>query len=404
MPIRRQQCRDPKRVLLTPTLLTASLLLLGRLNVEHGSQRDDGDKADRKPRRNLADRAKRIGRKGRDAAREAIETSGEFLGKAGETTSGVTRKTVEQVGELAQGSWDLASTGFESVSERTQGAAAAALELGQTSKDALKGRIFREARVPVLLLPTGSGHSDFFVRYSFGSTLDTLRSGTFVRPVLEVWAARPDVDRSRLVDVLNETFLRDFKEQKEIARSRHGLANMETVVAAREAKAEREEKGKELQGAASWVGVGLVGMFLTWNPLFDLIFLTLAVYKGASGIRKALAYVGHSFRETEAEVELDKSKKALSRLQADLDSKNEVFRQAASNLEVNVHPQLQELLVDFAAIDGRLYVPVSATSDGPDIRDALALVDYRRQLPDWGLTILEGHQATMSSGQITHVD
>ena len=78
--------------------------------MEHGSQRDDGDKTDRKPRRDQADRAKRIGRKGRDAAREAIETSGEFLSKAGETTSGVTRKTVEQVGELAQSSWAVSYT------------------------------------------------------------------------------------------------------------------------------------------------------------------------------------------------------------------------------------------------------------------------------------------------------
>jgi hypothetical protein len=378
--------------------------LLRRFSVEQDAQRDDGDKKDLKPSRSLADRAKRIGRKGREAAREAIDTSGEFLSKAGDTTSDVARKALEQAGDIAEGSWDLASTGLGSVAERVQGAAATALDLGHKSADSLKGRLFHEARVPVLLLPTGSGHADFYVRYSFESAIETLRSGVFVRPVLEVWAARPDVDRSRVVDVLNETFLRDFKEQKETARSRHGLANMETVVAAREAKADREAKGKEIQGATSWVGVGLVGMFLTWNPLFDLIFLTLAVYKGATGIRKTLEYFGHSFRETGAEVELEKSKKALKRIQADLDSKNEVFRQAASNLEVQVHPQLQELVIDFAAVDGHLYVPVSAASDGPDIRDALALTSYRRQLPDWGLAILEGHQATLSSGHITHVD
>jgi hypothetical protein len=79
----------------------------------------------------------------------------------------------------------------------------------------------------------------------------------------------------------------------------------------------------------------------------------------------------------------------IQKIERELDSKNEAFREAVVNMEIRVHMALQELVIDFSDVDGLAYVPTQSATDAPSVNRLLGSPEYRRQLPDWARPLVD---------------
>ena len=79
-------------------------------------------------------------------------------------------------------------------------------------------KLFREAPVPVFLLPTGSNPADFKLAFDFKDMMNELRSGILVRPVITVFIGREDFDETYLTNQLKDEFVRQFNKARDAER------------------------------------------------------------------------------------------------------------------------------------------------------------------------------------------
>lgn len=254
----------------------------------------------------------------------------------------------------------------------------------------------RRPAVPVLLLPTGTGRSDYFISYSFDDALERLRSGILRQPSLEVWAARPDLDREFLRRTLHEQFMQDLKAKKGAMRVRHGLGNAPTALQGLRTQKQQRAAAKDVKIAAGWVAVGLLGILLAFNPILLIVVFLFALKKGVAAARKAVDYVGLTRRSIKIEVALEGSHRELSKREAKLDKREIDFAKAIDNLEVHVHPHLQDLLVAFGELEGRPHLPHEPAPHAPDVAGAYRDREYRRVLPGSALRSLDRHLAMLN--------
>lgn len=282
---------------------------------------------------------------------------------------------------------------LEEIADAIGGSAAQARELLDSASEtarqvAEKGRarVFRETTVPVYLLPTGPGPRDFDCCYSFQAALDQLRSGVLVKPSLQVWAGRSDIDRDHLAHRLQKTFTEGMRrERRAVGRSGRQLA-APARKEIRKAEARMDDAGKRIGKATGWVGASAVAMLFATNPLFDLVFLLLAVTKGADGLRHAWSYVAHSVDIAKGERGVAKAQRELKKLSDELERRGDAIREAMSNIDLFIHPQLRQLVADFSEVEG-LASPIEVDpperDSVPDLREQLSEPWYRRQVADY---------------------
>jgi hypothetical protein len=70
-----------------------------------------------------------------------------------------------------------------------------------------------ECLIPVFALPLGTDRGDYTLHYRFDSFIFRVRSERFVRPRLQLWAFREDIDRSRLAASVAADFSKQLRQQ-----------------------------------------------------------------------------------------------------------------------------------------------------------------------------------------------
>jgi hypothetical protein len=250
-------------------------------------------------------------------------------------------------------------------------------------------QIVQECTVPAFLLPTGSSHQNFKCTFCFDEVVVKLTSGMLVRPQVQVWAGRVDIDRLQLAQILKEDFICQFNAARERAIAANQNAYADKIVSLKHQQEQSgQEAGQALQSTTYFAATALLLMFFVANPIFNLIFFGLAISGGVEGMTKGLNYLRLSLAISGDE---ETNKREQQKLEADFDSKNEAFIQAVNNMTIHVHPVLQELVTLFSELDSIPFLPINVDSRTryPLVDGLLTDLDYRRDLPIEYLPLLE---------------
>lgn len=311
-----------------------------------------------------------------NAAIEAGRVTAETLAKTG---SEAATQAAKLAGVTSNSAFQVSHALVEKVTKT--GAEAIALAMSQ---------IVQDCTVPAFLLPTGSSQQNFKCTFYFDQVVAKLTSGMLVRPQVQVWAGRVDIDRLQLAQIFKEDFICQFNAAREQAIEANQNAYADKIVSL---KHQQEQSGQEashaLQNTTYWAVTALLLMFFVANPIFNLIFFGLAISGGVEGMAKGLNCLRLSLAISGDE---EKLKLEQQKLEADFDSKNEAFIQAVNNMTVHVHPVLQELVTLFSELDSIPFFPVnidSSTTQYPLVDQLLTDLDYRRNLPIEYLPLLE---------------
>ena len=275
-------------------------------------------------------------------------------------------------------------TSLRAISERLSGWK----EIPFPTIASVRQKILPEAPVAVFLLPVGTKPDEFVSLFDFSVVVQELQRGRFHRPRLVVWAGRSDIDRKALAKSLRH----DFTTQLEKERARLTSAAEQIALPQLDRlHAEREKAGQDVQTATFGLTSSLIFLFLVSAPIFNLIFMILAVFSGAGGVTKALHHVSLTLRMRSNQEALAKNR---SELEAQLDQTDDRFVQAVDTLEVTVHPTLHRLTSLMCEVDQTLPpIPLEApTSPPPEISDFLRRKEFLDALPDFYRPLLDAVQ------------
>ena len=277
---------------------------------------------------------------------------------------------------------------------RTGEATASAVDWSRDLPTRFRELFVRDCAVPVLLLPTGPGAADFTCRFEFGDAVDQLQSGILVRPRLDVWAGREDVDRRKLTSILKDQFRAQLDEQRRRALQEQSPALREMRQKATALEKRREKEGEKLGSSVATVSAALVAMFLFANPLFDLLFLTMAFFGSGEAIKRFGSWFSVTFSSGASMRKVEREEKRLTdELDQEFSTSSDRFRGAVDNLEVHVHPVLHGLVRDFGEVE-LVGVPASdgaANAEIPVVTSYLREEDYVAQVPIHLRVLVEAH-------------
>ena len=334
----------------------------------------------------MRQRAQEVGERARTAGRSGIEGSAAALKQASAFTADVattakdkagilSRASAEAAGAASSKAWEQVSTFGKSARDRVLSAPGKVAEL-----------FVRECSVPAFLLPTGSGAGDFRCVFQFEEAVDKLSHGLLVRPQIEVWAGREDIDRGKLAAVLKDDFTRQLSAERARAREQNSRQFSGEIDRLKE---EQETAGTDLGAASTGLVASLLFMFFVANPIFDLLFLVLAVFSGTDGVMKVGSYLKAATRIRRGE---NAATAKVKELEAEFDAKNESFGQAIQNLDVHIHPLLRDLVADFCELDDRPNFPSEAPlpDEAPPVNTYLNLPEYRQALESWYHPLVDG--------------
>ena len=292
-----------------------------------------------------------------------------------------TRRYVKATGEAASEGWVWTREKTGQVVERIQSA-----------PTQIAGLVFRDCPIPTYLLPTGPNEKDFVCLFDFDGAVAEMSRGTLVRPRIVAWAGRSDVDRAHLAAQLKDQFSAQFR-----ARWKATLEAPESPLQHQVQRLESLERSKEktasgIETAAKTLATGVGAMLLVTNPLADLVFLAIALFGGSSVVS---GVVGHLRAATDLRRAEDTLESHQHELERELEVSNSRFREAVANIEVHIHPVLQEIVGEFNELEGQPYLPAEPSPDAPEVHPYLASSAYREQTPEWFHPLLNRHNGTL---------
>ena len=188
------------------------------------------------------------------------------------------------------------------------------------------------------MLPIGPGIEDYTFVFQMEEMLDTLRSGVFVRPKIEVWAARHSgFDAEHFIEELEQDFKRQFNEaQESLSKAfQPHIQRLESKERHLSAEIRREATGATLRSAANWTALTLL-----LTPAGALLLIGL-------GMRPRLNLFGllADYMRTRGERDqfVEQFNDELKKLNSEMHGKNKAMQRAVRRLEVKVHPRIQEI-------------------------------------------------------------
>lgn len=325
----------------------------------------------------LRERTKAMTRQAKALGSEGLSLAAEVLKAGSEAAGGALQKTSQQLGGAAKDAAEAIAGAGSSLFERFQEGSRDTLDALRHVSNDVTTKLLPEARVRAFLLPTGSGAGDVFCAIDFQEVTEGLAGGWIRRPALEIWAARVDVDRQAMAAVLKTEFTRGLRDERRASRS---SAEKKFLPELERRKLEMEKTGGMVEKATFGLTSSLLLLLAVSNPVFDLVFLLLAVFSGAGGVTKSLKYLQLSTRLESGERDWRREQEEL---EGQLDVKNAEFKKAIENLEVKVHPVLERILVSFAELDGEIHVPSGRHDpEAPPVGRYLEGSRYREAVPE----------------------
>ena len=239
-------------------------------------------------------------------------------------------------------------------------------------------KIFSECPVPTFMLPTGPGPEDYVLIFLFDEVLENLKSGIFVRPKIEAWAARESGhDLERFGQRLKQDFVRQFNDARGslIKASQLDIDDLESRRERLSDAIKTEATGPSLRSAAGWTLVTLTALplllFLLWlglRPRTELIGL-LWDYLSVRGKKK------------QAQRELNR---AIKKLESEFDKKDKTFQMAVKKIEVRVHSRIRTVASLICEAEGVSFSPSGSepeSGDLPDVEPYLRHPIYLEHVP-----------------------
>ena len=311
----------------------------------------------------------------KDAAKGARGAAGNLTQRASRKVAGVTASTV---GFALGASQEILS-----------GTAAVAAQFRQIPGDVLD-KIFPECPAPTFILPTGTDPEEYFILFRLEEVFENLKSGVFVRPKIEAWAARDEGwNVEHLGEELSKEFNRQFQESRErlvksgeidLQKLEAGLQRQSNQMSSNFGEAAASLAKTPIQLGAAGLAFNPLTGAITWPA--GLMFLGLALHSGANTIDQSSKYFDVRAERRETKRGLRQTEKDLKEAQGEFDSKDEAFRQAITNLDVKIHPRLQALYRFICEKEGVRFHPASAdTVSAPDIQSCLENSDFLKKLP-----------------------
>ncbi len=322
-----------------------------------------------------------------NAATRQTRKLGEAAGKtAQDTAQGVGNAltgSAANIADLTKASINLSQDAGEGL---LKGTATLAGQLQKLPGDAFD-RLFPECPLPLFIIPTGPNPEEYGLLFDLAEMFDHLKSGRFVRPRIDAWAARSDGwDVERLSAELSQEFSRQFNQRREgvIASGEVNLQELENRITTQSTEMSNQlaKSTSSLLQAPFWTGAAVVtGAVGVWIPFawpvalpIAAIYLGLAVYRGHKAFSILETYFKLLSDRKDSRRALRSRENQLQELAADLDSKNRDFQRAVGNIEIKVHPQVSELFAMMCDVAG-VVCPPAAGSDAagraPDLRPYL---------------------------------
>lgn len=268
------------------------------------------------------------------------------VGRSLSATGDAAMKPVRATGSAMQRSAGLAGNAARKSVDISTDAATAGLDALQAAYNKGIDTVFPECPVPAFMLPTGPAGDDYVLTFDLRKILNDLRSGILVRPQIEVWAATAE---NHEIGYLAESLAVRFQEDFNAAKTAIAAAgNREIALHQGEETALVRDFWSELWGptlgsAAFWTfALGIlppVGLLLLWmgqRPRIEVFGIVSRYLRSRSN-------------RIDAEKDLERE---VKRLETDFKRKRKAFERAVSNLEIRVHPRLQEIAASFGSTSG----------------------------------------------------
>ena len=311
------------------------------------------------------------------AAGQAAGATASAVGKAADATTSAAGQaagaTASAVGKAA----DATTSAAGQAAGATASAAGNTLDAVASAPKVAFSKIFPECPVPAFMLPTGPYAEDYVFVFQIEEMLANLQSGVFVRPKIEIWAARDSgYNLDHFIEELEQDFVRQFNEvQGSLTKAfQPHVQQLESNERHLSNEIRREATGPTLRSAANWTALTLL-----LTPAGALLLIGL-------GMRPRLKLFGllSDYLRTRGERDqfVEQFNSEIKKLNSEMDSKNKTLQRAVKRLEVKVHPRIQEiarLICEAERVEFSASEPES--EDIPDVEPYLCHTAYLERLP-----------------------
>lgn len=193
-----------------------------------------------------------------------------------------------------------------------------------------------ECVVPAYIVHDSADADDYSIYFQVREITENLRKGVFVRPKIELWSGRSDLNRARLSKNLRHEFVRQLEKDKQ--------ERLQKFNDERQALAGSGEPVKtSLAAKISWLGSAVAATLLVANPIADVIILFIAVTSGKAALMDMIKMLKLGVSSWSAE-KTDAAKE--SELEEMVDSKTNAIDQALENIEIRLHPLMYKAAHD----------------------------------------------------------
>ena len=301
-------------------------------------------------------------------------------------TGSAVLKSAEMVGLAARKSVDISVD-----------AAADAFEGLQSAYNKSMATVFPECPVPAFMLPTGPYADDFVLVFDLEEFLGNLQTGIFVRPKIELWTAKED---GHNVAHLAQEISTRFAEEFNMAMERAVADGQAAVAAEEENKTEAlrevgsELSGKTLGSAAFWTAAAALGAGgVALAPLGIAGAVAVPCLMLAVGMRPRtvlFSRIGDYLRARSDSATVEgQFEDEVNRMEKEFKRKSKPFERAVRNLELRIHPQLQDIAESLKRIgetDTAAAAP-APVGDFPDIEPYLRHPVYLQALAERNVNV-----------------
>ena len=352
--------------------------------------------------RSAAKRAADATKKAADAASSAAEKAADATtsaaGSAAGVTASATGSVVDATTSAAGQAVDATTSATGKAVDATTSAAGKAVDAATSAPGRVVKMVFPDCPVPAFMLPTGPYAEDYVFVFQIEEMLANLKSGVFVRPKIEIWAARDSgYNLEHFVEELEQDFIRQFNEtREELEKAREAQIEKVALVEAHASEELKSElTGPTLNSAARWAAVGVASSLipLLGGPQAALLLPLLLLGIGLRPRTKMISLLREylSVRGERSQVQSELSNE-LERLESSMDSKNRELQKAVKRLEVKMHPRIQEIATLICQAEGVAFspaVPEQDSDDIPDVEPYLRHPQYIERLPQKYIRFLD---------------
>lgn len=209
-------------------------------------------------------------------------------------------------------------------------------DIRNTIYEKLLSSFTEQCIVPAYVIHQSGDSEDYLIHFQVEEITENLKNGIFIRPKIEIWSGRNDLNRTKLAKKLRLEFLQQLEEEKQKKLQEHDAHRKEI--------AKRSETTKSnLLSRVSWLGSAIAAALLVSNPIANAVILFIAVTSGKSTISELIKMLRLSMSSW-AKGKTNKEKE--QELEKEINSKQGTIDEALENMDIKLHPSLYKAAHD----------------------------------------------------------